>query len=448
MNSYGFTDSEWHETLDILKKYREIEKVVLFGSRAKNTFKSMSDVDIVLYGKSITYQTVSALQSDFEDSQIPYMFDILDYKKITSDELKQHIKVYGKTILGGENGVPRGWIETTLGEVINLIGGGTPKTSVNEYWNGIIPWLSVVDFNNDNRWVYNTEKSITELGLQKSSTKLLKVGDIIISARGTAGAMAQLKREMAFNQSCYGIREIEDVSNSDFLFYLIKYSLKQINRNAYGAIFDTITTKTFDIINIALPPLSEQNAIAKILTAFDDKIELLQEQNETLETIVQTIFKEMFGKYQIGDDLPDGWRVGVVGDFIEIKRGGSPRPIKDYISDNGYRWLKNPDATATTSPYIPTIKEHIKKEGFKKTILKKAGDRVFTNFKTDIPREFEIVIPTSEFYQKFDKLIKPIFKKNFINTVQIQTLKKTRDILLPKLMSGEIRVDDFKESPV
>ena len=61
---------------------------------------------------------------------------------------------------------------------------------------------------------------------------------------------------------------------------------------------------------IYFPPLPEQKAIAKVLTAFDDKIELLQAQNKTLETMAQTIFKEWFGKYQIGDELPEGWRVG------------------------------------------------------------------------------------------------------------------------------------------
>jgi type I restriction enzyme S subunit len=62
--------------------------------------------------------------------------------------------------------------------------------------------------------------------------------------------MAQLKREMAFNQSCYGLREVKEILDNDFLFYLTKYSLKQINRNTYGAVFDTITTKTFDVINV------------------------------------------------------------------------------------------------------------------------------------------------------------------------------------------------------
>ena len=112
-----------------------------------------------------------------------------------------------------ENNIPEGWVDTTLGESINLIGGGTPKTTIEEYWDGDIPWLSVVDFNNDNRWVSNTEKTITKLGLDKSSTKLLNKGDVIISARGTVGALAQLKYPMTFNQSCYGIRQKENITS-------------------------------------------------------------------------------------------------------------------------------------------------------------------------------------------------------------------------------------------
>ena len=77
------------------------------------------------------------------------------------------------------------WNKCSLDEVMDLIGGGTPNTSIPEYWNGTIPWLSVKDFKNDNRYVYSTEKTITELGLKHSSTKLLKRDDIIISARGT-----------------------------------------------------------------------------------------------------------------------------------------------------------------------------------------------------------------------------------------------------------------------
>ena len=99
------------------------------------------------------------------------------------------------------------WKEYKLGEIMDIIGGGTPKTSNPEYWNGNIPWLSVVDFNNGMKYCFTAEKKITNKGLEESSTKLLRSGQIIISARGTVGAISILKRDMAFNQSCYGIGE-------------------------------------------------------------------------------------------------------------------------------------------------------------------------------------------------------------------------------------------------
>ncbi len=93
-----------------------------------------------------------------------------------------------------------------LNDIIKVISGGTPKTSVTEYWdNGTIGWLSINDFNNDSRKVYNSEKHITELGVKESSTKILEINDIIISARGTVGVLAQIGKPMAFNQSCFGI---------------------------------------------------------------------------------------------------------------------------------------------------------------------------------------------------------------------------------------------------
>lgn len=401
--------------------------------------------------------------------------------------------------------IPDGWLETTLGEVINIIGGGTPKTKIPEYWDGEIPWLSVVDFNNDNRWVSTTEKSITELGLKKSSTKLLNVGDIIISARGTVGAMAQLKREMAFNQSCYGIKEVEDVSDKDFLFYLTKHSLKQINRNTYGAVFDTITTKTFDVINVNLPSLPEQKAIANILTAFDDKIENLQAQNKTLEQTAQTIFKEWFGKYQVGDELPDGWRVGVLGEEFDISIGRTPpRKETQWFSEKstGKKWISIKDIgncgvyIKKTSEYltdeaitkfnIPIIPENTTVLSFKMTVgkltitteemlsneaiahLKIKEDSelsseyiylhlqnldfnslgstssIVTAINSTIIKNLALIIPDDKTLKEFQNVIDSIFLKIKNNTATIQTLKQTRDTLLPKLMSGQLRVNAFK----
>ncbi len=173
------------------------------------------------------------------------------------------------------------WLKTALIDIVELIGGGTPKTSKAEYWGGNINWLSVKDFNNENRYVYSTEKTITEEGLNNSSTKLLKKDDIIISARGTVGELAMITFPMAFNQSCYGIRAKEGI-DSIFLYYLIKNSVRKLKAITHGSVFDTITRDTFANIEVAIPDIKTQHRIAKMLADIDDKVENNQRINNNL----------------------------------------------------------------------------------------------------------------------------------------------------------------------
>lgn len=168
-----------------------------------------------------------------------------------------------------------------LSDLIYLIGGGTPKTTEPEYWNGDIPWLSVKDFNNVNRYVYSTEKSITEKGLNNSSTKMLEKNDIIISARGTVGEIAMLSCPMAFNQSCYGIKGKEGI-NQTFLYYLIKNYINKLKMLTHGSVFDTITMSTFANIEVLVPDIDSQEKISTLLAQIDDKIEINNKINNNL----------------------------------------------------------------------------------------------------------------------------------------------------------------------
>jgi type I restriction enzyme S subunit len=171
--------------------------------------------------------------------------------------------------------------EYKLSDIITLIGGGTPKTDVDSFWGGNIPWLSVKDFNNDLKYVYDTEKTITQQGLENSSTKLLQKDDIIISARGTVGEMAMVPFPMAFNQSCYGIRGT-NVVEQHYLYYLIKFKVTDIKSKTHGSVFDTITRDTFENIICELPSLNIQKKVAKILSSLDDKITLNTRINDNL----------------------------------------------------------------------------------------------------------------------------------------------------------------------
>ncbi|WP_424402032.1 restriction endonuclease subunit S [Pasteurella sp. PK-2025] len=186
------------------------------------------------------------------------------------------------------------WKKSKLTDVIDIIGGGTPKRSCDEYWNGDIPWLSVVDFNNGMRFISKSAETITQLGLEKSSTKLLKVNDLIISARGTVGCLAQLSIPMAFNQSCYGLRGKSEVIDNGFLYYFLKNNINELRQITHGAVFDTITRDTFERIDITYPSIEKQIELAKLLGNYDQKIQLNTQTNQTLEQIAQAMFKSWF----------------------------------------------------------------------------------------------------------------------------------------------------------
>ena len=157
--------------------------------------------------------------------------------------------------------VPKGWATISFRDSINVIGGGTPKTSVAEYWGGHIPWFSVVDAPSaSDVFVVETEKHITEAGLNGSSTKLLPAGTTIISARGTVGRLALTGCPMTMNQSCYGLRG--KAGDQYFTFFSTTRLVEQLKQRAHGSVFDTITQETFAGVSLAYP-------IPDVIAAFE-----------------------------------------------------------------------------------------------------------------------------------------------------------------------------------
>lgn len=154
----------------------------------------------------------------------------------------------------------------SLDEVCTIISGGTPSTKVLDFWNGDIPWISIKDFISANRYIYTTEKHISELGLNNSSTNLLRKNDIILSARGTVGEVAIISSPMAFNQSCFGLRSKRANLLQHYLFYWLKANKINILTGAHGAVFNTITLKDFQRIKIDIPSLDIQEHIVNTIS--------------------------------------------------------------------------------------------------------------------------------------------------------------------------------------
>jgi type I restriction enzyme S subunit len=395
------------------------------------------------------------------------------------------------------------WQKLPLSEVVVLIGGGTPKTSVSQYWNGDIPWLSVVDFNTGRKYVSDAEKKITSIGLVNSSTKMLNAGDVILSARGTVGAIAVLSKPMAFNQSCYGLRGVTSKSETSFIYYLVKDAVEGLKQISHGGVFDTITKDTFKNITLPIPPIKEQKAIATVLSSLDDKIDLLHHQNTTLEAMAETLFRQWFL-----EEINEEWNFVELGDYVNCFNGVSYKSselnsskvamvtLKSFDRNGGFRLdgfkeftgkfkeqhvvvegdlvvahtditqnaevIGNPVLVVNDSRYehlvisMDLVKVKSKYDWLSNEFLYRMmrtrefkehclgysnGSTVLHLSKQAIP-SFEFFLPPKEKIQKFTDYTKNLFSKKFKNIEQILTLEKLRDNLLPRLMSGEVRIQD------
>ena len=425
--------------------------------------------------------------------------------------------------MGVENNIPEGWMETTLGDLVERITKGTtPKTfsseknDVNYIKSDALNYSGFLD---NGRFVKISNE--TNNKLKRSQ---LKVDDILLSMAGEKLGKTGIIKEQHLPANTNQAVAIITVNKKRVGYKFIWYKLRNKNTVKY---FKTIPSQSaqpninFQEIRslpINLPTLPEQKSIAKVLTAFDDKIELLQSQNKTLETMAQTIFIEWFGKYQIGDELPEGWRVGEFGEVIEfingyafkskdlskepidnaykvfkmgdINKGGGFKPgktkgyypksmstkLNKYILKNGDLLMSMTDMKDAISllghtalmiyedeyivnqrvglirvkndlnieyPYLYLLTNN---DDFIAGIRAGANSGVQVNLSTQGIKETEFIIADKETNKAFNNVVMPLFEKRKANSQMIKELKKTRDTLLPKLMSGQVRVKNINQT--
>ena len=408
-----------------------------------------------------------------------------------------------------------------LSDVVTIISGGTPKTSVKEYWDGDIDWLAVADFNTSNRYVSTASKKITELGLNNSNTKMLEKGDLIISARGTVGAIAQLTKPMAFNQSCFGLRGKKNKLETDYLYYWLKNYVDILLNKSQGSVFNTINLSTFDDIKIDLPNIENQRSISNFLTLLDNKIQINNQINQELEAMAKTLYDYWFVQFDFPDqngkpykssggkmvyhpelkrEIPEGWGVEKIEDIAQTGSGGTPKSTNvSYYSNGEIPWINSGELEQTV---ITSTSNFITEEGLNNSSAKlfpsgtilvamygaTAGKVSFLTFEAstnqaicaimlndirmryylknviedlyqylvklstgsardnlsqDMIKNIKVVIPSNDildrYYDFSNNIIKEITKKQQEN----EQLTQLRDWLLPMLMNGQVKVEDF-----
>jgi len=177
------------------------------------------------------------------------------------------------------------WKQGSILEFANLLSGGTPSTSEESYWDGNIEWVSAKDVGNvGGVFILDTDKKITQLGVDNSSTKLLPEKTTIVTARGTVGAHCILGKAMTMNQTNYGLKAKVGIGDY-FVYFTLSEMVEQLKQQSYGTIFDTITTKTFQSAQCAQPPNDVIQEFERQVTPLMDAILNNQEESRTLASL-------------------------------------------------------------------------------------------------------------------------------------------------------------------
>lgn len=384
------------------------------------------------------------------------------------------------------------WKECTISDLGEVVSGATPSTKKSEnYENGNISWITPKDLSNFNgRYIFHGERNITEIGLNSCSAKLLPKNTILFSSRAPIGYVAIAGNNVCTNQ---GFKSVIPNKETDYLFlyYLLKYNKEAIESMGNGTTFKEVSGNVMKNIKVYVPVSKyEQKQIASILSSYDNLIENNQKQIRLLEEIAQRFYKEWFVDFHfpdyenipVMDGVPEGWRIGRLDEIGEFKRGktitkgsvivGNVPVVASGIEPAYYHNIAN-----TTAPVI-TISSSGANAGFTRMYHVDiwASDCSFvdinsTNYlyqiycylkasKNDLNRlqkgsaqphvyakdinAMKCLIPDEKTAVCFNTFVYPIFSKIGNLYEQIKNLKESRDLLLPKLMKGEIDVSKVR----
>jgi type I restriction enzyme S subunit len=455
---YGLKTQTIQGIQEVFKQYPEVEKAILYGSRAKGNYHPGSDIDLTLIGEQLNLTILQKIENEIDELLLPYKIDLSLHKQIQNAELLEHIKRVGKVFFDKNERVQTKnpvqdsrsmseWKEYKLGDIVVLNYG----KSLQEYkrLGGKIPVYSsagITGWHND---------------------PLINDAGIIIGRKGTIGSVYYSDKPFFAIDTTYYISRNDEKYNLKFLYYLLlSLGLETLNEDSAVPGLNRNTAYSQDIL---LPPLPEQAAIAEVLSSLDDKIDLLHRQNKTLEQLAETLFRQWF--------VEDNQNLKPLGELAKVTTGkglkraefiqkgtypiiganGEIGRTDNYLTDERLiitgrvgtlGEVKITDDKVWISDNVLIIKPNeeiyfypiyftLKKFDFENI---NAGSTQPLITQTDL-KKIDISFGELENLTEFQEFCKEHFQKIKSNTQQIRTLTQLRDTLLPKLMSGEVRVN-------
>ncbi|MDE6552067.1 MAG: restriction endonuclease subunit S [Muribaculaceae bacterium] len=393
------------------------------------------------------------------------------------------------------------WKKCTIGELGKIITGKTPRTTITENYDGNIPFLTPSN-NMDVKYVGITNKTLSEQGVREVKNCLLPEGAVCVSCIGSdLGKVLITTQPTVTNQQINSII-VNDENDIDFVYYLMTIVGKRLNIiSKTSTAVPIINKSSFSNYKVTLPNIETQKKIAKILSSLDDKIETNRKINARLEELAQAIFKSWFIDFEpFGGKMPEDWNEGTAEDFFRIDIGKTPpRKENQWFSNNNKNitWISISDM-GKSGMFISTSSEMLTKEAinkfkiaivpqntillsFKLTVgrvsianselttneaiarfqLNNSFEREYLYFflkeydynslgstssiatavNSKIIKRMSVIMPKEQVLKQFSALVSPLFNRIESLTKESTLLAKLRDTLLPRLMSGEIKVE-------
>ena len=398
------------------------------------------------------------------------------------------------------------WKEYKLHEIGRIVGGATPPTKDSANYDGEISWITPKDLSNfTGRYIQKGERSITQKGFDSSSCQILPKGSILFSSRAPIGYIAIAANELCTNQGFKSIIPDNNLVNNLFLYYLLKYNKEEIEGLGSGTTFKEVSAKVMQNFDIKIPSIQTQKKIADILSSLDDKIEVNKRINDNLEQQAQALFKSWFvdfepfkkGKF-IDSELgmiPEGWQVEELGNITNsiTEKVGKRTDVKvlspvntgdlllseEYFTKQVYSktlakyimvapndFAYNParinigsigmntfDFSGCVSPVYVVFRcekeyHHFfnifkATKNFKEEVNTRAIGGVRQTLSYKDFSLIKIVYPPKEAVEQFNNIYSHIMTLIKKNVLENKRLHQTRDTLLPKLMSGELKINDI-----
>lgn len=388
------------------------------------------------------------------------------------------------------------WIECTLDKLGEIVGGATPSTKCEDYYGGSIPWITPKDLSSfKGRYITSGERNVTEKGLASCSAQMMPKDAVLFTSRAPIGYVAIASQSVCTNQGFKSI-VVNEKADPLFVYYLLKYNKDAIEAMGSGTTFKEVSGKTMRAVKVRIPlDVSYQNRIAAVLDSLDTKIENNERINDNLEQQAQAIYHERFETVS-PNDLPSDWRIVTLGEVATISNK-SFNPLKEpeillehysipafdearfpvfelstsiksnkFIIDASCFMISklNPTTKRVWKPYCLTGNAVCSTE----FIVYKAKDQSITDFLYSVidsgsfsdfmcshvtgstgsrqrttPSDtlsYELILPSEDELAEFQSLVSPMYAQMRINAIENDKLKRLRDSLLPKLMSGEIDV--------